>query len=146
MYEFDIDHPFQQYYQQDMPRCSPPYVYEAHLAVQSAVQALADKGQVYVWTLVEENDEDGLSGVYASLRGAIEGAMSITTDDLVVTDDSVVPSPEGTRLYVTYLAPDTTWEFVTDPALGNWTGFRFKTIDGAGNERRWTASWQELLP
>lgn len=146
MSEFDIDNPFKHLYRSDMPRCAPDAVNESHLAIQTAVQALADKGQVFVWVLEEHDESSVLSGVFASLRGAIEGAMSITTDEIVIHDLDAVPSPEDTRIYVNYLSPDTKWEFVNDPAIGHWLGFHIKTIDGAGAERHWTITWQELLP
>lgn len=143
MPEFDIDNPFKHFYSSSLPRCAPDAVNESHLALQAAIQVLADKGQVYVWTLEEAGD--GVSGVYASLRGAIEGAVSITVDELLLSGE-IPKNPAERRRLSDYLAQDVRWEFSRDPSVAAFLGVWIKTIDGAGTERHWTISWQELLP
>lgn len=120
------------------------------VATEAAVSALADKGLVRIWRVVEIDTDSGLpvdpAGtelLTASLSGAIDAARNLVIDTLVPIGEI---DAETRRSYVRYLADDVTWEWDGEPNdMWSLIGYPF-IITSPQGQTYWTASWMELLP
>lgn len=172
MNDIDLDHPFKRRYEMSMPGSSPSESYAAHKSIESAICALANTGQIRVWTL-QRSDEAHISGIYATLRGAVEGARHILADELVPPDNrdsipiqewaesqlekmSVIgeTDEESQRIkYEQYMFNEVQWEVIADLApedqelrylLGD-CGYKIRTSYG-DTYYDWDIVWSELMP
>lgn len=167
----DIENPFIDRYLEGMPGASPREAYAAHKAIEEAVAVLAESGQIRVWTL-QRCDEDDISGVYVTLKGAIDGARHIMADELVppYTPDTSpeewvssleekMKTPgeedeESQRLkYERYMFNEVQWEVIQslEPSdeilafLTGTSGYRVRTSYG-DSSYEWDIIWNELMP
>jgi hypothetical protein len=164
--DVDIDHPFRERFLAGRPGATPRAAYTAHQSIQAAISALAETGQVRVWTL-QRHDEDYPSGTYVTLRGAIFGAVSILADELVpavdgdtveeriaaIQEQSQTPFGEiehHSRLkYQGYLANEVSWEILAHDEVEfgevNMGGYLVRTSYG-DTSYLWKIVWSEVLP
>jgi hypothetical protein len=126
-------------------------LHTARQSITDAVQALADTGQIKVWLLREhvvDDPELHLSGIYASLSGAIHGAQLLICDELIPYNEDQPFGQDPSRMnYVIYMVNDIAWEFDYPEEIRRNIGlYNFTTTDPNKNQRKWQLDWHELMP
>lgn len=164
----DIENPFIKRFRKGGPGCTPESSYAAFQAIEQAVVALADSGQVRVWTLENVNDKC-VGSIHATLAGAVQGAVNIMADELIsgpsfqrdlerliLDTEAAMETPKGRKeladkaTYHAYMCREIKWEisYETELEIGNnfsLGGYVVETTYG-DEAQQWIIQWYEVIP